>query len=98
MADDAPLTPVQNPVVEIVQAALGDASVPKLYANGFAVGLTNADVVIAFQLQGKPAAILNLSFTLAKTLAQRLSGVVSELEAKLDTKLVTTDKIDETFK
>lgn len=82
---------------DVVQTALSDQTVQRVYANGFALGLTNADITVVLQQNAQPIAVLNLSFTLAKTLAQRLGRVVSEFEEKLSTTLVTTDKIDEAF-
>lgn len=67
-------------------------------ARGFGLGLSNADVHLVLQFASQPVAIVNLSFTLAKTLAQRLGRVVSEFESTMNTELVTTDKIDEAFK
>lgn len=75
-----------------------DPAVPKIYINGFGLGLSNADVHLVLQFASQPVAIVNLSFTLAKTLAQRLGRVVSEFESTMNTELVTTDKIDEAFK
>lgn len=95
MADTGESTPAP---LAALAAAQSDPAVARIYANGFAVGLTNADAVIVLQLSGHPVAIVNLSYTLAKTLAQRLGRIVAELETAIDTTLVTTDKIDEVFK
>ena len=83
-----------------LKAALQDAGIPKVYANGFALGLGNADVFIVFQRFGpNPVAVVNLSYTLAKTLAQRLGWVVSEFERVIgEQNILTTDRIDEAFK
>ncbi len=82
-----------------VDDALKDAvtrpDVPKIYANGFSVGLSNADIMIIFQKFGPaPVAIVNLSYTLAKTLAQRLGALVAEFEATIGQDILTTDRID----
>jgi hypothetical protein len=84
--------------IDILKIATSDSSIPKIYANGFAVGLTNADVAIVLQLSGQPVAILNISFTLAKTLAQKVGGVVSALEEAINQNLVTTDEMSKALK
>jgi hypothetical protein len=85
---------------QALDAALDNPDIPKLYANAFAVGLTNADMFIIFQKFGqRPAAVVNLSYTLAKTLAQRLGALVAEFEAKVaEQSILTTDRIDEAMK
>lgn len=77
--------------------ALLDSSVPKIYANGFSIGLTNADTQIVLMLFGRPIAVLSLSYTLAKTLSGKLSYLVSEWEKRTGHPLQTTDSIDKVF-
>lgn len=77
--------------------ALGNPIVPKIYANGFALGLTNADVQIVLKLFGRPIAVLSLSYTLAKTMAEQFSGLVKHWETKTGQTLQTTQTIDKAF-
>jgi len=81
----------------LLALAIRDAGVPKLYANGFTLGLTNADTHIVLQLFGRPVAVLSLSYTLAKTLSEKLEKLVTEWEAKTGQQLATTDTIDSAF-
>jgi hypothetical protein len=74
-----------------------DESVARIYANGFTLGLTNADMSIVLQLFGRPVAVVSVSYTLAKTLSLKLSHLVNEWEQRTQQTLVTTDKIDELF-
>lgn len=80
-----------------VKAALDDPTVPKLYANGFTVGFNNADAFVMFTRfdAEHPVALVNLSYTLAKTLAQRLTRLVSDLESRVGQEILTTDRVDE---
>lgn len=73
------------------------ANVTHLYANGFALGMTNADVFIVLQKFGKPSEVVSLSYTLAKTLAVHLGELVSDWETKTGRQLATTADIDKTF-
>ena len=85
---------------DALKVALQREDVPKIYANGFSVGLSNADVIVILQRFGQnPVAVVNLSYTLAKTLAQRLGRLVSEFErVNGEQDILTTDRIDEAFK
>ncbi len=70
----------------------------RLYANGFAIGMSNADVHIVLQMFGRPFAVWNLSYTLAKTLSEKLAVLVKEWETRIGHEIVTTDKVDLAFK
>ena len=87
-------TKQSNITVELLQKAV-ESDVPRIYANGFGIGVGNADVVVVLQLNGVPVSVLNLSYTLAKTLAQKLGTVISEFEQNAAQNLLTTDRIDE---
>ena len=80
-----------------LKAAVDDPEIPKLYANSFSVALTNADIIIVLQRFGqRPVAVVNMSYTLAKTLAQRLGALVSKFEMDIARQnILTTDRIDE---
>ncbi len=77
--------------------ALADPAVPKIYANGFTLGLTNADVQIVLKLFGRPITVLSLSYTLAKTMAEQFSSLVKHWETKTGLTLQTTQTIDQAF-
>jgi hypothetical protein len=63
--------------------------IPKLYINGFGVGISYSDIYIMAQTAGEPTAFIMLSFTTAKTLAQELGKVVAEFEEKTNQDLLT---------
>jgi hypothetical protein len=87
--------PVQKPV--IINPAL-EVNLPKIYFNGFKAGAGNADVVTILELNGRPIAILNSSFTLTKTLAQQLTTLVESIEKDSGNPIMTTSVVDEAFK
>jgi hypothetical protein len=93
--DDAP-KPIQKLVPEVI--ALGDPSVPKIYANGFSLGFTNADVQMVLKLFGRPIAVLSISYTLAKTMAEQFTSIVKAWEDKTKQTLQTTQMIDDAFR
>jgi hypothetical protein len=85
------------PEQQLDVVALVDPAVPKIYANGFTLGLTNADVQIVLKLFGRPIAVLSFSYTLAKTISEKLSRIVTEWEEKTGNTLANTDAIDKAF-
>jgi hypothetical protein len=99
MADE--LTPAPAPTkpktVDPLDEALNTPDVQHLYANGFALGLTTADVSIILKQFNRPFAVMSLSYTLAKTLSEKLARLVAEWETKTGQRLVTTDQIQLAF-
>lgn len=83
---------------ELADTVRASPDIVRLYANGFALGLTNADAHIVLQMFGRPIAVLNLSYTLAKTLSEKLQVLVNEWETKTGKEIVTTGEIDRLFK
>ena len=59
--------------------------IPRIYANSFLNALTDADVMTVFQSNGQPIALLNMNYTVAKSLANALSIAVREYEKKFNT-------------
>jgi hypothetical protein len=92
-----PPTEQPDPASAFAGFAMADPSAARIYANGFTLGLTNADVFIVLQMFGRPIGIVNVSYTLAKTLSQKLEKLVSDWEAKTGHKIETTDTIDRAF-
>ncbi len=70
------------------------ANVPNIYLNGFQTALTSADVVLVAETNGEPVALLNLSFTTAKTLAKALADTIALLETKSGREMLTTHDFD----
>lgn len=77
---------------KMVEEAMSDPNIPKLYVNGFINGLTQADVVILLQRNGQGIGILNMSFTVAKTFAQKVAKSIGVLEARTKTTIMTMEE------
>lgn len=77
---------------DALRGATADSSIPKIYANGFITGVTHGDVVILLQRNGQSVTMLNMSFTVAKTLAQKLAESITALEARTKTTIMTTEE------
>jgi len=78
---------------EELSKALGDPEIQKIYANGFTNAMGIGDITILLKNSGKPIAVLNLSYTVAKTLAIKLGGLISQLEDSTHNTIMTTDDI-----
>jgi ferredoxin-fold anticodon binding domain-containing protein len=72
-------------------------NLPKFYANGFNNGLGIGDVVIAFHRNFQPEVVVNLSYTVAKTLAIKLNDLIVGLEKATGNIIMTTDQIDKSM-
>jgi hypothetical protein len=102
MADDNPTQPPSgqppSPQVEMAEVRIvDDPNAPIVYANGFGLGLGNADAHIDFVLGVKMVARLHLSYTLAKTLHQRLGQLIANFEARVERPMLTTSDVDTAF-
>lgn len=82
----------QQDATKRIEQALESGS-QEIYFNGFANSLGLGDVLISLERNGKPVAILNTSYTVAKTLAIKLNDLIRTLENNTDTSIMTTDKI-----
>ncbi|MBC8180358.1 hypothetical protein H8E88_04460 [candidate division KSB1 bacterium] len=78
---------------KIFEEAMQDFDVPKIYSNGFISGLSQNDVTILLQLNSKPAAVMNLSYTTAKTLSVTLAKLIKDLEEKTGNIIMVTQDV-----
>src|SRR3954462_5432662 len=92
MPESQPVNPSQR-----YERARADG-VPQLYANGFANTLGVGDVVLVLERNDQPIAILNLSYTVAKTLSLSLSRIVTLLEERSNREIMTTHDIEAMFR
>jgi|SRR5208282_307605 len=73
--------------------AMLNAPVPRLYANGFAVAQTAADISIVLLLNGAPAGVLTMSMTAAKTLVEQLNQPIGTYEKKTQSTIKTMEEV-----
>lgn len=77
-----------------IEESLALTDIPKIYANGFSLSAGTGDVVIVLKKNNQPTAILNLSFTIAKTLASKLGNTINVVEKITGNSIMTTDQIN----
>lgn len=70
------------------------SDVPKLYANGFALSMSNSDIILVLERNGAAQAVVNLSFTTAKTLSVKLGTTIGALESASGRPMLITDEIE----
>jgi hypothetical protein len=68
--------------------------VPKMYANGFQIVMSNSDVSILLIQNNVPVAVVNVSYTIAKTLSEKVGELIGKLEARSKQPIMTTDDIN----
>jgi|GEM_PF-1704831 hypothetical protein len=81
-------------IENIIDKAINEPAIPKLYANGFVTAVGQGDLLLVFQQNGLPLVTLNLSFTLAKTLALKLGQAINNLENQTGNTIMTSDDIN----
>ncbi|MBI2433660.1 MAG: hypothetical protein HYV26_12410 [Candidatus Hydrogenedentes bacterium] len=84
----------QETMQTLAMAAAHNESVPKFYFNGFINALSNGDVVTVLTRNGQPVAVLNSSFTVAKTLSTKISEIIQDLETKTQAPILDADNVD----
>ena len=78
-----------------VAQALANPAVPRIYTNSFAGGVSTADMFVVLLSTGVPVAVLQMSYTVAKTMAQELTRMVNELEKSMGQPILTIPEIQE---
>ena len=85
---------MQEAVRKKFDAVLDDPNVPQIYVNSLQSGFNNTDFILLLESNGRPSAILNLSYTLAKTLVQTIGSNIAELEAQLGHSIHSMEEMD----
>jgi hypothetical protein len=94
MVEDSQLAAMQK----MVEEAIASEQVINIYGNGFVCLNSNADMIIVLQKNQKPVAIINLSYTTAKTLSEKLGQMVRDFEKKTGNTIMTIGVINEKLK
>lgn len=78
---------------ERVNLALA-ADIPNIYFNGFVNAVGAGDILTVLERNGRPVAVLNMSYTVAKTLALALGTTISQFEATTGRSMLTTHDVE----
>jgi hypothetical protein len=93
MSDEKRASIEQEPQVRI-RTAIDDAGVPQIYFNGFVSTISIGDVLTLLERNGKPVVVLNMSYTIAKTLAVSLGQIISQFESGVKRNMLTTHDVE----
>jgi hypothetical protein len=91
---EAPPIPDQEPSAEERMRRALETGVPRLYVNGFLSGLGISDIWCVLERNGKPEAMLNMSYTAAKSFAASLGQLVAILEERTGRDMLTTNDLE----
>lgn len=78
--------------VDRIDQAL-ESDVPCIYFNGFVNGFSPGDIVCLMERNGQPVGIMNMSYTVAKTLSASLAQLVGTLEEASKQPIMTTHEV-----
>lgn len=78
-----------------IEGALQKPDIPALYFNGFSNVLGTGDVLIVLTRNGAPLAVLNASYTVAKTFAMKLQDIIANLENATGNTVMTVDEVEQ---
>jgi hypothetical protein len=73
-----------------IQKALESTNLPEFYANNFVVNLGTGDVMLIMNRNNKQVAMVQMSYTVAKSLSEALAGLIKKLEDRTDSKIMTS--------
>ena len=69
------------------------ATVQHIYFNGIVIAQGTGDITAVLQLNGRPIATLNCSFTIAKTVAKMMNEAITNLETLSGRPMLTTEEV-----
>lgn len=78
-----------------LDSAISDSAVPKFYFNGFMAAGTHGDGIVVLTTNGRPTAVLNMSFTVAKSLGVALGQMIADLETASGRPIMTTADVEQ---
>jgi hypothetical protein len=76
------------------EKVMNDPNVPQIYVNNLQSGYNNTDFILLLESNGRPSAVLNMSYTLAKTLVETIGNNITDLEAKLGHSIRSMEEMD----
>lgn len=87
--------PQKTPTLaERIKTAL-DADVPNIYFNASVHSLSATDILLVLEKDGKPVAVLNTSWTQAKSIVKSLNDLLQVLERNLGTPIKSAQEVSD---
>jgi hypothetical protein len=98
MADKASPPAVATPEQAMLQFAMANPVVPKIYGSSFQGFLNPIDVSVLFSVNGAPTGVVHLSYPLAKALGTTMTELVEKYEALTKTNVPSAVEMETQFK
>lgn len=73
------------------------SGVVTIYANGYVNSIGTGDIVVLLERNGEPAAIVNMSYTIAKSLSVSLGQIIAQIEERAGREIMTSTEIEKLF-
>ncbi len=70
-----------------------ESDIPRIYFNGFVSAFSAGDIMCVLERNGQQVGIMNMSYTVAKTLSAALSQLVGVLEDTSKQSIMTTQEV-----
>lgn len=70
-----------------------EADVPQIYFNGFVNAFSAGDIMCVLERNGRAVGIMNMSYSVAKTLSASLATLVGKLEEASKQSIMTTHEV-----
>ena len=70
-----------------------ESDVPNIYFNGFANGISTGDIIMALEKNSAPVGVINMSFSVAKTLSVSLGTIIASIEEASGQPIMTTHEL-----
>jgi len=70
-----------------------ESDVPNIYFNGFANGISTGDIIMVLEKNTAPVGVINMSFSVAKTLSVSLGNIITSIEEASGRPIMTTHEL-----
>ena len=81
-------------IKERINAAI-QSDIPNINFNSIVTSVGTADVTVVLERNGRPVAVLNASYTAAKTLSVMLGNAIAQLEEVSGHPIMTTTEVEQ---
>ncbi len=85
----------QEALQQQIQSALANKEIPHIYFNGVTITSSSGDMLIILKRNNESVAVLNVSYTMAKTLSTNLGALIANFEDVTENPIMTTKEIEE---
>ncbi|WP_420265310.1 hypothetical protein [Candidatus Magnetominusculus dajiuhuensis] len=83
----------KDDVMDVFKKASESKDIPKIYFNGATLFLNPGDSSMLLSVNESPVAVINMSFTVAKSVAALLGSMIADVEEKTGNKIMLTEDI-----